>query len=108
MYRPGDVVLVPFPYTDQTGKEVVKKRPAVVYSVEGIDENIVLKITSKNKSHIEPGIWVMKDSKEGKQMGLLQDSYICAKTELLLKHSYILRKIGRCPFMEDLDDLRAA
>ena len=33
-YAFGDVVLVPFPFTDQTG---IKKRPAVVVSSRGIN-----------------------------------------------------------------------
>ena len=47
-YAFGEVVLVPFPFTDQSG---LKKRPAVVVSSSGYNANrrdlIIMAITSK-------------------------------------------------------------
>jgi mRNA interferase MazF len=47
-YSFGDVVLVPFPFTDQSG---TKKRPAVIVSSNGYNTNrrdlIIMAITSK-------------------------------------------------------------
>ena len=44
----GDVVLVPFPFTDQSG---TKKRPAVVVSIDGYNTSrrdiVIMAITSQ-------------------------------------------------------------
>jgi len=43
----GDVVVIPFPFTDLSGN---KKRPALVLAVLPGDDLIVCQITSKSKS----------------------------------------------------------
>lgn len=47
-YKFGDVILVPFPFTDQTA---VKKRPAVVISSDTYNHNrddcIIMAVTSR-------------------------------------------------------------
>jgi len=43
----GDVVFIPFPFTDLTGS---KKRPALVLAVLPGDDIVVCQITSKSKS----------------------------------------------------------
>ena len=42
----GDIVVVPFPYSDLSGR---KKRPAFVITDCGDDDIIICKITSQNK-----------------------------------------------------------
>ena len=52
----GDVVLVPFPFTDQSG---IKKRPAVVVSSEGYSTNrpdiVIMAITSQVREPLAYG-----------------------------------------------------
>ena len=47
-YRVGDIVLVPFPFSDQTG---IKKRPAIVVSSAGYQTQrrdiIIMAVTSR-------------------------------------------------------------
>lgn len=103
-YKKGDVVLVYFPYQDENGDMQVKKRPAVV--LENLDDdNILIQCTSKNRSDKLPGIWVLKDSKEGRKMGILSDSFINVTNQISLKTIHIVRLIGYCPFMEKIDEL---
>jgi mRNA interferase MazF len=52
-FRFGDVVLVPFPFTDQTGS---KKRPAIVVSAEGYQASrrdlVIMAVTSRLRREI--------------------------------------------------------
>ena len=48
MYKQGDIILIPFPYTDLTG---LKQRPAIIISGEKInktEDRICCLITSNN------------------------------------------------------------
>ncbi len=72
MARFGDVVLVPFPFSDQAG---LKKRPAVVisgheYNAQGIDF-IILAITSRLREPPKLGEMVIRDWQEA---GLIKPS----------------------------------
>ena len=54
----GDVVLVPFPFTDQSG---AKKRPAVVVSIAGYNTNrkniVIMAITSQVRAPLGYDDW---------------------------------------------------
>jgi hypothetical protein len=58
--RRGDVVLVPFPFSDLTA---VKRRPALVVSTQAYNEAtgdaIIAQITSKVKSTARPGDYIL-------------------------------------------------
>jgi mRNA interferase MazF len=91
-YSFGDVVLVPFPYTDQTGS---KKRPAVVvssavYHRERSDV-ILMAVTSQARTLAGVGeIPIL----EWQESGLLDPS-ILKPILLTLERSLVLRKLGR-------------
>lgn len=105
-YSEGDVVLVHFPYIDNEGVPQCKSRPGVIVHQSDHNEYLTVQITSKNRSRTNKGIWVLKDSPEGVQMGLLADSYINIDQQTDLNIRDIKRKIGDCPFMEKIHELR--
>ena len=90
-YRFGDVVLVPFPFTDQT---VTKKRPAVVVSSDAYQQQrpdiILIAVTSQSKpvaAFGEVGII------EWKKAGLLKPSAMKPVLATVEK-GLVLQKLG--------------
>ncbi len=88
----GDIVLVPFPFTDQTA---VKRRPAVVIS--GLAYNrekpdlIVMAVTSQLRSIASPGeVWLQDWS----EAGLLKTSAVKAVIATL-EQRLVIRTLGR-------------
>jgi mRNA interferase MazF len=73
-YEFGDIVLVPFPFTDQTA---AKKRPAVVVSSVAYNrnrpDNILMAVTSQMQS---PGYFGDVAVAEWQQAGLIKPSLI--------------------------------
>jgi len=92
VYSFGDVVLVPFPFTDQTA---IKKRPAVVVSSDRYNQArpdvILMAITGHLSGSPRIGEVVVSDWKEA---GLLKTSTI---TPILttVEKSLIVRKLGQ-------------
>jgi mRNA interferase MazF len=88
----GDVILVPFPFTDQMSS---KRRPAVVVSVadyaEARPDVIIMAITSKNNSSTAYGEHYIEDW-EG--AGLLKPSTI-KPVVATIEQSLILQRMGR-------------
>jgi|SRR3989344_3691236 len=88
-----DLLLVPFPFSDQSGKKV---RPVVVVSNDNFNEHsedlIVLGITSNITNDKYTLLLNNKDLEEGKLMDLC-----CIKAENILKLDKILviKKIGK-------------
>ena len=100
----GDVVLVHFPWTNNDGEIESKVRPGLVLRVEGPEERLIIQITSKNRSDQFPGKWVLKDSDLGQEMGLLVDSFIHYTKTAELHLRDIIRKIGYCKIIDDIED----
>ena len=96
-YNFGDVVLVPFPFTDQTTN---KKRPAVVissevYNAEYLDR-ILMGITSQVSSSPKVGDIVITDWDSA---GLLKASMIKPViTTIEKKHPQKIGKASRCRY----------
>ena len=92
VYSFGDVVLVPFPFTDQTA---TKKRPAVVVSSDGYNQArpdvILMAITGHLSGHPRIGEVVVSDWKEA---GLLKTSTIKPILTTVEK-SLIVRRLGQ-------------
>ena len=91
-YKFGDIVLVPFPFTDQT---TTKKRPAVVvssavYQAERPDL-IILAITSRSRSATTVGEAPVTKWQEA---GLLKPS-VFKPLLTTIKKGLVLRKLGR-------------
>ena len=91
-YDFGDVVLVPFPFTDQSG---MKKRPAVVvssaaYNISRLDL-ILMAITSQIRSTKSFGEVIIA---EWQKAGLLKPSVI-KPVLTTVERRLILRQLGR-------------
>jgi mRNA interferase MazF len=91
-YRFGDIVLVPFPFTDQTS---FKKRPAVVVNSAGYDrarpDVILMAVTSQIHSPVRMGdveihLW--------REAGLLKPSTIKPILTTIEK-GRVIRQLGR-------------
>lgn len=97
----GDVVLVPFPFTDQSA---VKKRPAVVISSAAYHRDrpdiIIMAITSQHQAPSQIGTFLVDDWKTA---GLLKPSVV-KPIVTTLHHRLILKKLGRL-VRQDLQSL---
>lgn len=93
----GDVVLIPVPFDDYTA---FKARPCVVLSVTDLRVVICPIHSFKDKHKFMTGIKLLKDSPEGRQMSLLEDSFINTWDRVVIKPTDVLKVIGSCPYME--------
>jgi len=103
-YKFGDVVLVSFPFTDQT---ITKKRPAIVVSSTDYNRQrpdlIIMAVTSRVKPSPSLGEVMVT---QWKQTGLIKPSVIkpiCTTVEKGL----VLKKLGLLT-QQDQQSLRAA
>jgi mRNA interferase MazF len=91
-YEFGDVVLVPFPFTDQTAS---KRRPAVIVSSAAYHRDrpdvIILAITSQSQAQTTVGEAAIGKWKEA---GLLRAS-VLKPVVATIEHGLVLRKLGR-------------
>jgi mRNA interferase MazF len=100
----GDILLVPFPFTDQTAS---KKRPAIVISTVAYNsarpDVIIMAVTSQLHASTAIGeIWLT----EWEQAGLLKPSAI-KPVIATLEQSLILKKLGHLTSV-DMASLRIA
>jgi mRNA interferase MazF len=91
-YDFGDVVLVPFPFSDQITK---KKRPAVVVSSSAYNQKrpdiVLMAVTSQLRSSALYGEVMIK---EWKNSGLLKPSVI-KPIFVTIEKSLLLKRLGR-------------
>lgn len=91
-YSFGDVILVPFPFTDQSA---IKRRPAVVVSTERYNREradlIIMAITSEARSAGAHGEVQVTDWKAA---GLLKPSAV-KPVITTLQQSLVIRRLGR-------------
>ena len=96
-YNFGDVVLVPFPFTDQTTN---KKRPAVVISSDVYNteypDRILMGITSQVSSSPKVGDIIIADWRSA---GLLK-AFMIKPVITTIEKQLILKKLGR---LQDID-----
>lgn len=87
-YKPGDVVLIPYPFSDLSG---VKQRPALVLaSIESQNEAVCLMLTSQYKGgNYEYAI------KKWKESGLYSPTVARISRLFTVDHKIIIAKIGR-------------
>src|SRR4051812_17248422 len=91
----GDVVLVPFPFADLTGK---KMRPAVIVSADPQGSEVILAfITSvmSNRSPRGAEAELLKSDPEFRITGLKADSLIRLDKLVTLSSSLISRRLGK-------------
>lgn len=98
LYERGDIVLVPFPFSNQT---ILKKRPAVVVSSNRYNnassDIVIMAITSHTEKTIGVGECLIKDWSSA---GLLKPSAIKPVISTI-EQTLVLKKLGRLSF----DDL---
>jgi mRNA interferase MazF len=103
-YNRGDIVLVPFPFSDQSA---VKKRPAVVISsshYNAVSQDIVIMaVTSQTEKSFEIGECLIKNWKEA---GLLKPSAIKPAISTI-EQRLVLKKLGNLS-SEDLISMENA
>jgi mRNA interferase MazF len=103
-YSFGDVVLVPFPFTDQSG---VKKRPAVVVSSARYHANrrdlVIMAITSQLRPHPAFGESTVA---EWKKAGLIAPSAV-KPVLTTIENRLVLKKLGQLQ-QPDIRSLRAS
>ena len=91
-YRFGDIVLVPFPFTDQSA---IKKRPAVIVSSDGYNRDrpdiVIMAVTSQLRSADYFGDAAVND---WQQAGLLKPSVI-KPIFTTIEKSLVIKQLGR-------------
>ncbi|MEK6693670.1 MAG: type II toxin-antitoxin system PemK/MazF family toxin [Nitrospirota bacterium] len=94
----GDIVLVPFPFSNQT---TTKKRPAAVISSNSYNnvspDIVIMAVTSKTEKTFGIGECLIKNWKEA---GLLKPSSVKPALSTV-EQTLVLKKLGR-PSSEDL------
>jgi len=90
----GDIVLVPFPFTDLTGQKV---RPAAIVSPDPIGEDIILAfITSVIPSPLLPTDFLLEKSHLEFPLAGLKAASVFRTAKLITLHrSLILRRLGK-------------
>lgn len=92
IYNFGDILLVPFPFTDQTS---TKKRPTVIISSDKYNSQkpdlIIMAITSQFNTSASFGEMIIADWKSA---GLLKPSVIKPVITTIEK-SLVIRKLGK-------------
>lgn len=103
-YRRGDVVLVPFPFSDQTA---IKKRPAVVISSDAYNDIssdiVIMAITSQTGETVGIGECLIAD---WQCAGLLKQSAIKPAISTI-EQILVLKKLGRLS-SQDLNSIDIA
>lgn len=97
----GSVVMAYMPFQEIPS---TKLRPVVIIENCG-NEYFVCQITSKDRSGTNKGFWVPKDSPEGKQMGVILDSFVNAENTAYIKPHMVERQIGAFARIDELVNL---
>ena len=91
-YNKGEVILVPFPFSDQT---TIKKRPAVIVSSDTYNnisqDIIIMAITGQTGSHIGAGEFLIEDWQSA---GLLKSSAIKSAISTI-EQRLVMKILGR-------------
>lgn len=93
----GDVVLVDFPYSDQTGS---KLRPALVVQADALnqklDDTILALITSSKRRMVGSATQLVIDVStiEGKRTGLRMDSVVQCENLVTREQRLLQKKLG--------------
>ncbi|HHT9105952.1 MAG TPA: type II toxin-antitoxin system PemK/MazF family toxin [Candidatus Wujingus californicus] len=91
-YNKGDIVLVPFPFSDQTA---TKKRPAVIISSDRYNNTssdiVIMAITSKTDKNLTTGECLINNWQDA---GLLKPSVIKPAISTI-EQTLVLKKLGQ-------------
>ena len=103
-YKRGDVVLVPFPFSNQTD---AKKRPAVIISSDAYNnissDIVIMAITSQPEKTIGIGECLIQDWRDA---GLLKPSAIKPAISTI-EQTLVLKKLGKIS-LQDLTSMDTA
>jgi mRNA interferase MazF len=103
----GDVVLVPFPFTDLT---IEKLRPAVIMSVDPQKVDVIIAFISCVMSPAEPSetdYILSQDNPDFARTGLKKGSTFKMRELLTIERSKIIRRLGRVsPVIQKELDIR--
>ena len=103
-YNRGDVVLVPFPFSDQTA---AKKRPAIIVSSDSYNsisqDIVIMAITGQIRDHIGIGEFLIEDWRGG---GLLRPSAVKSAISTI-DQRLVVRILGKLS-SKDLSTLQKA
>jgi len=93
MYKKGDIVLVPFPFTNLTGEKI---RPALILSGKEIGDDVTLCFISSliPKKILNNEVLVKKEGKNFSNTGLKTNSIIKVTKIATLEKKIILGKLG--------------
>lgn len=98
-YRRGDIVLVPFPFTDDP--VAAKKRPAIIVQADRnnvrLSSVIVAQITSNiaRAKHEPTQFLIQRGTLAARAAGLLTDSAIKCETLATISKKRIIKRIGQ-------------
>jgi len=92
MTRPGDVVLVKFPFTDLT---TTKLRPAVILATHADDLTIVGIFSSPPRASQETWIVLSSNDPNFSETGLKTTSVVKADRVAVIEQSVVVRNLGR-------------
>lgn len=113
-YKKGDVVLVPFPFSDSATE---KKRPAVIIQCDALNNRLDTVTIAQVTSNISRAkrersqVFVDIATTSGRETGMLMDSAVKCETIATIAKSRIIKTIGRLDggLKKELDkSLRAA
>ena len=101
----GDVVLVPFPFTDLTAE---KLRPAVIVSPDPQELDVVIAFISSivpSKEMAETDFLLIPDHPDFAKTGLKKSSVFKMKKLLTIDRTKLVRRLGRVspPIQDELD-----
>ena len=93
-FKRGDVVLVPFPFTDLTGQ---KRRPAIVLAVGAHSDDVILAFISSivPKTLAKADVLLQIGNKHFKQTGLKVSSIIRLNKLATIEKRLIRRRLGK-------------
>jgi hypothetical protein len=102
-YKPGQVVNVWFPQDDRGPKPC----PGLVLSCydDFGPHYRIARLTKQNQTGRYVGMWIMKDSRHGKNMRIDMNSYINLDTIAELPEDMIKRGIGLCSCFDEIRQL---
>ncbi|TVM03886.1 MAG: type II toxin-antitoxin system PemK/MazF family toxin [Candidatus Brocadia sp. WS118] len=98
-YNKGDIVIVPFPFSDQTA---TKKRPAVIISSNQYNNTspdiVIMAVTSKTDKNLTTGECLINNWQDA---GLLKPSAIKPAISTI-EQTLVLKKLGKLSQKEGL------
>ena len=106
LYR-GEVILVWAPAgIAPNGAKKLKERPVIVLKdTKKDDDAISVYCTTQNDGDDKNNILVLAKSENGLKMGLTKDTYIRPKQILTIPSEFIVRSIGKCPLMQEINKI---